>query len=299
MALSVSDPQTVLEQFLRALRTRVDTRLGELLPGPTHPQDPIAAAMREGTLAPGKRIRPLLLLLALQDFDRLDEGAFDIACALEMIHAASLFLDDMPCMDDASLRRGRPTIHVQFGEDIAILAAVALLSHAFSVAACAQGVAHPVRTQMVCLLSQAIGSQGLVRGQYFDLREGRQQRPLDAIANANQLKTGSLFTAALEMAALFARCDVRQRNLLRGFAVELGHAFQLLDDLDDSMSSQQTGKDSGKDDGKSTVISLLGADATRQLLKEHVRYAEDHLARLGLAGGLLSQLLDRLFARAR
>ncbi len=299
MALSVSDPQPDFEQTLGALRARVDTRLGELLPIPAHPQDSVTVAMREGVLAPGKRIRPLLLLLTLQDFDRSNEGALDVACALEMIHAASLFLDDMPCMDNASLRRGRPTIHVQFGEDVAILAAVALLSHAFSVAACTPGVADPARTRMVCLLSQAVGPQGLVRGQYFDLREGRQQRPLDAIADANQLKTGSLFTAALEMAALFARCDARQRNLLRGFAVELGHAFQLLDDLDDSLGSQQTGKDSGKDEGKSTVISLLGADATRHRLRDHLQRAEDYLARLGLAGGLLHQLLERLFARAR
>ncbi|TLX54152.1 polyprenyl synthetase family protein [Stutzerimonas nosocomialis] len=299
MALSVSDPHPDFRQALGALRTRVDTRLGELLPSPTHPQDSIAAAMREGALAPGKRIRPLLLLLALQDLDQLDKGAFDVACALEMIHAASLFLDDMPCMDDASLRRGRPTIHVQFGEDVAILAAVALLSHAFSVAACAPGVAHPVRTRMVCLLSQAIGPQGLVRGQYVDLREGRQQRSLDAIASANQLKTGSLFTAAVEIAALLGRCDALQRKLLFGFAVELGHAFQLLDDLDDSLGSHQTGKDSGKDEGKSTVVSLLGADHTRQRLKEHLHRAEGQLARLGLAGGWLHQLLECLFARAR
>ena len=298
MATAMPSTQPDFEQRLSALRAQVDTRLDLWLPQ-CPPQDLIGTAMRNGTLAPGKRVRPLLLLLALKDLrpNSDDNAAFDLACALEMVHAASLFLDDMPCMDNAELRRGQPTIHRQYGEDVAVLGSVALLSQAFSIVASPVEIPASTRNQLVCLLAQATGAQGLVRGQYHDLREGQRARPLEAIAHTNRLKTCPLFTAAVEFAALLAEASASCTRHLNGFATELGLAFQLLDDLADGLSAQQIGKDAGKDAGKSTVVALLGPEAARQHVKEHLARAEQHLIDAGIGDGHLAQLLEYFSAR--
>ena len=265
------------ESELRALREAIQVRLDELLPAGGE-RDMVRAAMREGALAPGKRIRPLLLILAARDLgcETPHQGLLDLACAIEMIHAASLILDDIPCMDDALLRRGRPTIHRQFGENVAILAAVALLSHAFGVVAAAEGLSSQCRNQAVAELSGAVGLQGLVQGQFLDLNEGSNARSPEAIATANDLKTSVLFGATLQMAAIAAEAPLTVRQKLRCFAEDLGQAFQLLDDLADCQSV--TGKDLNKDHGKSTLVAMLGAEAVHQRLHEHLRNADEHFA---------------------
>lgn len=271
--------ETLLSQDseLRALLEVLQTRLEQLLPAGGE-RDMVRAAMREGALTPGKRIRPLLLILAARDLgcDTRHSGLLDLACAVEMIHAASLMLDDIPCMDDALLRRGRPTIHRQFGENVAILAAVALLSHAFGVVASAEGLTSCCRTQAVAELSSAVGLQGLVQGQFLDLNEGNHARSPEAIAAANDLKTSVLFSATLQMAAIAADAPVAVRQKLRCFAQDLGQAFQLLDDLADGQSG--TGKDLNKDKGKSTLVAIEGAEAVHRRLREHLRNADEHFA---------------------
>ncbi|MCQ4306947.1 polyprenyl synthetase family protein [Pseudomonas stutzeri] len=292
MATVLPSTQLDFELTLGTLRRQVDDRLSLWLPQ-CPPQDAIGTVMRDGTLAPGKRIRPLLLLLALKDLRpeyRL-EPALDLGCALEMVHAASLFLDDMPCMDNAELRRGQPTIHLRFGEDVAVLGSVALLSHAFGIAASVEDIDHATRNRLVCLLTQATGAQGLVRGQYQDLHEGRGPRPLEAVAQANRLKTCPLFTAAVEFAALLGGASNHCTRHLNGFATELGMAFQLLDDLADGHSPQQSGKDAGKDEGKSTVVTLLGPEAARKHVEQHLAHAAQHLTDAGIGDGHLATLL--------
>lgn len=298
MATAMPSTPPDFEQLLGALRSQVDERLDHWLPRCPAP-DLIGNAMRSGTLAPGKRIRPLLLLLALRDLQpgRDNAAALDLACALELVHAASLYLDDLPCMDDAELRRGQPTIHRQFGEDVAVLGAIALLSQAFSIAASATGIPPATATQLVRVLAQATGAQGLVRGQFHDLHEGRRARPLQAITQTNRLKTCPLFTAAVEFAALVAGVDAHCMGHLSGFATELGMAFQLIDDLADGLSPQQIGKDAGKDAGKSTVVALLGPDATRQQIAAHLARAGQHLSAAGIGAGHLARLLERVGAR--
>lgn len=297
MATVLPSTQIDFEQMLSALRTQVDDRLSLWLPR-CPPQDAIGTAMRDGTLAPGKRIRPLLLLLTLKDLqpERSTGPALDLACAIEIVHAASLFLDDMPCMDNAELRRGQPTIHLRFGEDVAVLGSVALLSHAFSIAASVEGFDHATRNQLVRLLAQATGAQGLVRGQYHDLREGQRNRPMEAIAHTNRLKTCPLFTAAVEFAALVADASASRTHHLKGFATELGMAFQLLDDLADGLNPQQSGKDAGKDRGKSTVVALLGPEAARKHVEQHLAHAAQHLIEADVGDGHLAQLLGRFRA---
>lgn len=263
------------ERELPELRDRLQLRLEQLLPQLSE-HDPVSAAMREGVLVPGKRIRPLLLLLAARDLgcDRAHPGLVDLACAVELIHAASLIFDDMPCMDNALERRGQPTIHHAYGQDVAILAGIALLSRAFGVAATATGLSDACRNQVVAELSIAVGIQGLALGQFKDLRESSAPRSAVDIATTNDLKTSMLFGATLQLAALAAGSSAAVREKLRSFAKDLGQAFQLLDDLSDRHVG--TGKDCNKDAGKSTMIAVIGADAVRQRLDGHLRSAEAH-----------------------
>lgn len=260
-----------------ALRARVDERLLAWIPAPQPDTDTVSCAMHACALAPGKRLRPLLLLLAAEDLGVEAGDVIDAACALEMVHAASLALDDLPCMDDAQLRRGRPALHVLHGDDVAILAAVALLGQAFA-AAGSSSLAPAVRVRCMTVLAEAIGPRGLVGGQCRDLRDGRVQRSAESIVQTNQLKTGSLFTAAVEMAALAAHADVATRAALTAFATELGQAFQLADDIADACGSTVVlGKDVGRDAGKSTLVALLGLKAARECLAGHMERAQASL----------------------
>lgn len=259
-------------EHLMQLRAAVDDRLDELLPPASNERDLVAAAIRDGTLAPGKRMRPLLLLLAADGLGADQCPALDLACAIEMVHAASLILDDMPCMDNALLRRGKPTVHLTFGEDIAILAAVALLSRAFGVVACIDGLRPLVRTQLVEVLANTIGSQGLVKGQLQDLRDGKHARTEEEIAATNNLKTGVLFSAIMDMAYLLSDAPKPVRSVLQRFAVELGHAVQLFDDLQDI--NPNSDKDQGKDGGKSTLLALCGEHKVRERLDGHLARAQ-------------------------
>jgi len=268
---------------LAAIRHEFEERIAQLLPDSANGNDTLAAAMRAGTLGAGKRMRPLLLMLVARDLGCASPALTDIACAVEMVHAASLILDDMPCMDNAMLRRGQPTVHVQYGEDVAILASVALLSRAFGVLATAPGVAPPVRARLVAKLAETVGTQGLVRGQFEDLRAGGQRSEQD-IATTNELKTGVLLGVSVDMAAILAETDECVAQSLRAFALAAGHAFQIRDDfLDDpvvgsSLAGNESGKDTGKDLGKATLTNVLGFEEARKRLAGYLDDADRHLA---------------------
>lgn len=263
---------------LAAIRQEFEERMAQLLPDNGNGADTLTAAMRAGTLGAGKRMRPLLLMLVARDLGCASPALVDIACAVEMVHAASLVLDDLPCMDDAMLRRGRPTIHVQYGEDVAILASVALLSHAFGVLATAPGVAPEVRARLVARLAETVGTQGLVRGQFEDLRAGAQ-RTEQEIAATNALKTGVLLGVSVDMAAILAGTDDCVAQALRAFALAAGHAFQIRDDFQDdpALADPNSGKDTGKDLGKATLINALGLDEAKKRLAVHLDEADRKL----------------------
>lgn len=278
-----------------AVKARIDARLAELL-SCDGADNQVGAAMQAGTVPAGKRVRPVLLVLAAQDLGHDSAALVDLGCAIEMIHAGSLIADDMPCMDNATLRRGQPTIHRRFGEDVAILATVGLLSRAFEVVASLEPIDAAVRTRLVSCLAEAVGTQGLVRGQYQDLREGTRARSARAIATTNELKTGVLFGATLHMAGMIAGASEAQQRYLNRFAVELGHCFQLLDDLTDG--APDTGKDPDKDAGKSTLVALLGPEAARTQLAGHLAQADACLTQVYGAGGQVSRYVRQLFSAA-
>lgn len=286
------------------VRAAIETRLSELLPESGNERDLVALAMRESTLAPGKRMRPVLLVLAAEGLvgdDRensrtIRRQAVDLGCAVEMIHAASLVLDDMPCMDNASLRRGQPTVHLKFGEDVAILTAIALLSRAFGVVAGINDLAATTRTELVEVLANTVGMQGLVRGQFQDLRDGQRSRDADEIALTNNLKTGVLFGAIMDMAWLISGAREDRRPLLQNFAMELGQAFQMYDDLRDRCVDSD--KDQGKDDGKSTFVSLYGEDKVKRQLALHLSSAEQALREVYGDTSTIAGYLRQIFEKA-
>lgn len=282
------------EHELHSLQQLLQAHFEQLLPA-GQPTDQVRAAMRAGALAPGKRIRPLLLLLAARDMGckASQHGILDLACAVEMVHAASLILDDIPCMDNAQMRRGRPTVHREFGESVAILAAIALLSRAFEVIAVAPGLADLQKSEAIAELSSAVGLQGLVQGQFQDLHQGTQSRSPEAVALTNELKTSVLFRATLQMAAIAAEATPAMRQKLSYFAQDLGQAFQLLDDLADS--SKHTGKDINQDQGKSTLVQMLGSEGAERRLREHLRSADAHLACACHRGIATRQYMHALF----
>ena len=283
---------------IETIRHEFEERIAQLLADSGDQADLLAQAMRAGTLGAGKRMRPLLLMLVARDLGCASPALVDIACAVEMVHAASLILDDLPCMDDAMLRRGQPTIHVQFGEDVAILASVALLSRAFGILATAPDIAPLVRARLVAKLSETVGARGLVRGQFEDLRSG-VQRTAEQIFATNELKTGVLLGVSVDMAAILAETDDCVAQSLRAFALAAGHAFQIRDDFQDDPANDSavTGKDTGKDIGKATLINALGFEEARQRLAAHLDDADRYLTdAIGSKQGT-RRFVDTLFAQ--
>jgi len=273
MSLEIKENDYLASESIGQRLSAIEQRLDYWLPLASE-RERVSLAMRHGTLAPGKRIRPLLLLLTAKDlgYSPSAKGVLDFACAVEIIHAASLILDDMPCMDNAATRRNQPTIHRQFGESVALLAVVALVSKAFQIISQAEGIDETAKNCAVNELAQAIGLQGLVQGQYQDLSEGYQARSQDAITLTNHYKTSTLFCAALQMAAIAAGASDEVREQLRHCSFNLGQAFQLLDDLGDG--SAQTGKDPHQDRDKSTLVNVFGTQKSTKQLCDHLDVAD-------------------------
>jgi geranylgeranyl diphosphate synthase type II len=255
-------------KMLRAeLLSAVEERLGALTaPEPDEPPR-LTEAVRYALFNGGKRVRPLLALLASHSFGGRMEGCLDLACAVEMVHASSLVLDDLPCMDNSPLRRGRPSLHAVFGEDVALLAAYALLSHAFRAtgraAARLPQDRHPAEAY-VDELARAVGTAGLVGGQYLDLHPPAAV-DFAVLEYVHSHKTGALFIAAARLGAMAAQARPAQLEAVTGYAKNLGLAFQVQDDLLDARgSTADLGKPAGQDQGKATFLSLAGEAACRR-----------------------------------
>ena len=272
---------------VEALRMQVDRRLAELIPGPGEEPGRLGEAAHYALLAPGKRFRPLLTLLTAEAFGAPISRALDVACAMEMVHAASLVLDDLPSMDDARLRRGRPTTHRVYGEADAILASVGLLTQAFAVMAQADGLSPKDRVELVSELTEAVGFQGLVAGQALDLAERNRPRTVAELDQLNHRKTGVLMMAAAEAGARVGGASAAARRELGEFARRIGLAFQIRDDLIDAEEGgEHVGKDVGKDAGMTTLVSAVGPRAAVAAIEAHLDAADAALAKAGCDGRL-------------
>ncbi|MBI4719126.1 MAG: polyprenyl synthetase family protein [Planctomycetes bacterium] len=291
-ASGADDPSVAIADRLKRFATEFDARLAEYLGAFRDIPSELQEAMRYSALAPGKRVRPYLVVRCCELVGGRRADAWAPAAAVECVHAFSLIHDDLPAMDDDDLRRGRPTCHKQFGEALAILAGDALVVFAFELLA--TRMADPaLAAAMVAELAGSAGGAGMIGGQAADILG--ESRPPEATLAAyiHDRKTASLFAAACRMGARAGRASPELIALLGGYGADLGRAFQIADDLLDLTATAQTlGKDCGKDErrGKQTFPRCVGREASRQAAQEAVQRAVSGLLRFGAAAYDLREL---------
>ncbi len=262
----------------------------------------IKEAMIYSLEAGGKRIRPMLVLAVLSSFGKDVERGIPVAAAIEMIHTYSLIHDDLPCMDDDDLRRGKPTNHKVFGEAVAVLAGDALLTYSFQLIA---GINHPevtpeMKLALIAEISQSAGAEGMVGGQITDMEGENKQLTIDELEYMHEHKTGKLLQASILSGAILAEANAEQREHLRQFAFHLGLAFQIRDDILDIEGSEEViGKPVGSDmtNHKSTYPALLTLEGAKDKLGEQIQLAHAALAATNLPTTILGELTDLIANR--
>ena len=293
----------VLGSALAAIQRDIDAAFDALLPVPADSRARLVEAMRYAAIGGGKRIRPLLLTATAEMYGVDRHSAIRAGVAIESIHVYSLVHDDLPCMDDDALRHGKPTLHRAFDEATAVLAGDALHAFAFEVLADPDTCGDPfARIELVASLSAASGFAGMAGGQMMDIEAERTPFDLPTITRLQQLKTGALLGAAVDMGAILARVPPEGRTHLRGYARDIGLAFQIADDLIDlEGDAAVAGKAVGKDQaaGKQTFVSLLGAARARDQAQMLLDQAIGHLQSCGAEADLLRALARFIVERDR
>ena len=263
------------------------------------PYGQLQEAMRYSLLAGGKRVRPVLTCAFAELFGGEWEKAVPLGCALELIHTYSLIHDDLPCMDDDDLRRGKPTCHKVYGETLAVLAGDALQPEAFAILAAAEGLSAQQRIDAVAVLARAAGGDGMVAGQVLDL-DGKC-RSREQVELLHSLKTGAMIAAAAELGCVAANAAPEQRQAARDYAREVGLAFQIRDDMLDVIADQtEFGKPIGSDreEGKTTFVDLIGLDGCEREVAACTGRAKAALSDFP-GNGFLLELADQLAERRK
>ena len=281
MTPSLRDADPNLQNEMDSVSEAVNKTISLLLPETELAEKRLFDAMRHGTLAGGKRLRPFLVMHSAALFNVDPARARRVSAALEFVHCYSLIHDDLPAMDDAALRRGKPTAHRQFDEATAILAGDALLTLAFEVLSEPETHEDPrVRCELIKSLAAAAGAQGMVGGQMLDLIAEEEEFDLGTISRMQRMKTGRLMAFACEAGAILGKANEPHRKALANYAFDLGLAFQVTDDiLDVDADPQDTGKDTHKDEqaGKATFVSAMGKEQAKNRAEMLIEQAVRHL----------------------
>lgn len=295
----------LLSEAIKSVQADIDSLFDALLPVPDDTSARLVEAMRYAAIGGGKRVRPLLVVSTAALFDVSRDAALRAGAAIEAIHAYSLIHDDLPCMDNDDLRRGKPTLHKAFDEATAVLAGDALHALAFEILADDDTSEDPfTRSELIATLGQASGMHGMAGGQMMDMvaDEAGVTYDLHTITRLQQLKTGALLAASVEMGAILGRVAPQGRAHLRAYARDIGLAFQIADDLLDVVGDEdKAGKALRKDDeqGKQTFVTLMGVDHAREQARALVDQAVLRLASYGSEADILRALACYIVERDR
>ena len=291
----------LLPAALAEVGEEVDRRFDALLAIPDDPRADLYRAMRHAAIGGGKRLRPLLVFATGNLFGVDRDCVMRAGTAIEAIHVYSLIHDDLPAMDDDDVRRGKPTVHKAFDEATAILAGDCL--HALAFEWLADPATHPdpfVRAELVGDVARAVGPGGMVGGQMMDLEAEKARFDLNTVTRLQAMKTGALIACSVEAGAILGRVPPEGRTGLRGYARDIGLAFQIADDLldvegDEDKAGKKLRKDA--DAGKETFVSLLGVDRAKEQAAMLVGQAIDHLRGFGVEAELLREIARFVLAR--
>ncbi|GAA0468295.1 polyprenyl synthetase family protein [Parasphingorhabdus litoris] len=292
-----------LQQEMRRVADAVDKQFDLMLAVPDDARAQLFETMRHAAIGGGKRLRPLLVMATSHLFNVDENCALRAATALEALHVYSLIHDDLPCMDDDDMRRGKPTAHKAFGEAQAVLAGDALHALAFELLADENTHSDPfVRAEMVACLAKAAGPSGMAGGQMMDLVAESTTFDLQTVTRLQQLKTGALISACVEIGAILGRLPVEGRTGLRGYAHSLGLAFQIADDIldvegDEALAGKALHKD--EEAGKQTFLSLMGLERAKEQAQMLVDQAKSHLNGYGEEADLLRTIAEFTVQRDR
>jgi farnesyl diphosphate synthase len=281
---------------------RVTVALDALLPRADGPEKRLNSAMRYAALGPGKRLRPFLTIECGRLVQADERALLRAACAVECIHAYSLIHDDLPCMDNDDLRRGRPTVHIAYDEATAILAGDALQSQAFEIICDQETCASPSAcVDLGRRLAKAAGARGMAGGQMLDMAiEEAAESDIGLITRCQRLKTGALIAFCAEAGAIIVNAEREVRTAFEGFAHDLGLCYQIVDDLLDAEGDENlTGKRTHKDDaqGKSTFVTILGVEGAREHARRLADQAKQHLDLFGDQADRLRHCVDYVLDR--
>ena len=281
---------------LLEIKKRVDAEIEDKL----YNDNPLIDALYKSasySASGGKRVRAIFAYLIASLFDVDEEKMLTPSCALELVHAASLVMDDLPYMDDSQLRRGKPANHVVFGQDAALLASIGLISQALQVVFDDTKLSLEEQNKISALLSRAFGFHGLAAGQFVDLKLRRKNVDFEIIEFINQRKTAALFSAAGQIACVIAKADAKQMEAVKLFSENIGFAFQIIDDMLENAGAK---KIAGKSDEyeKLNFVKLVGEEQAQNYLKEYRQKAEDALSIFGSKADDLKAYTDYLISRA-